>query len=164
MPSHYNKLPGIDHGNKREHADDSTPFKQTKSGRGNIFTKKGRIQRIVNKHAKATENLDFAEGIGSIYKDNTKNIEKHSKKKQKLENKMEKKGIVRGIDIPTNLSQQGKYKDKGYYKQTGSKYTGKSYGPDAMDYDPAKNIPTYEAIRPRTKRTLLNEKIRKNKK
>ena len=28
MPSHYNKLPGIDHGNKREHADNSSPFNQ----------------------------------------------------------------------------------------------------------------------------------------
>ena len=41
-----------EHGPKDEIIHGS-PTKQTKSGKGNIFTKKGRIQRLVNKHYEA---------------------------------------------------------------------------------------------------------------
>ena len=145
----YKKLPGIDHGNKREYADDSSPFEQTKSGRGNIFTTRGRNQRLVNKHTRATENLEFAEGIGSIYKDNTKNIEKYRKKKQKLEKKMS--------DQPKRIIGFAKDKridvhDDGTYSRRHRTHRG--HGSIEI-YD--------EEIIPRTKRTLLNEKIRKNK-
>jgi len=32
-----------------------TPLKQTESGKGNIFTRKGRIQRLVNLHASLSD-------------------------------------------------------------------------------------------------------------
>jgi len=83
----YQKLPGI---YRKE-----SPAKQTKSGRGNIFTTRGRNQRLVNKHAKTVDALDRLNneithlGHGAIKVGQDKaGIKKYSKKKQKLENKM----------------------------------------------------------------------------
>ena len=77
-----------------------SPTKQTKSGKGNIFTKKGRIQRLVNKHYEAPK----------------------GKKRQKLAKKLSKKGVFGHGDVMEyGFYHGGEHKDRGYYKDTGVK-------------------------------------------
>ena len=76
------------------------PTKQTKSGKGNIFTKKGRIQRLVNKHYETPK----------------------GKKRQKLAKKLGKQGVFGYGDVfEYGFYHGGEDKDRGYYKDTGVK-------------------------------------------
>tara|TARA_R100000808_G_C2147211_1_gene155146 strand:+ start:65 stop:706 length:642 start_codon:yes stop_codon:yes gene_type:complete len=88
-----------------------SPTKQTKSGKGNIFTKKGRIQRLVNKHYETP---------------------KGTKKRQKLAKKLGKQGVFGYGDVMEHgFYHGGEHKDRGYYKDTGVK----KFVPNLKSYD-----------------------------
>ena len=75
--------------------DFSAPTKQTKSGKGNIFTKKGRNQRVVNKFNKLEDkqlksNAKLNE-YGTVRELNK--FSRISKRKNKVEKKIHKKGL-----------------------------------------------------------------------
>jgi hypothetical protein len=75
----------------------ASPNKQTKSRRGNIFTKKGRNQKIVNRHAKLTdkqlESNAKLDEYGTVKELNK--FDRITKRKKRTEKKMEKRDITR---------------------------------------------------------------------
>ena len=78
---------------------ESSPNKQTKSGRGNIFTKEGRNQKLVNKHARLSKKLEENDNSSTYLK------------KRKVERKMKKRGIEQwtGADDQYSARKSGEY-------------------------------------------------------
>ncbi len=72
-----------------------SPNKQTKSGKGNIFTKKGRNQKVVNRHARLTkkqlESNAKLDEYGTVKELNK--FGRISRRKKRTEKKLEKRGI-----------------------------------------------------------------------
>ena len=77
-----------------------SPAKQTKSGKGNIFTKKGRNQKVVNRHARLTkkqlESNAKLDEYGTVKELNK--FGRISRRKKRTEKKLEKRGIKVKLD------------------------------------------------------------------
>ena len=119
----YSEIEGSDKvifwSSKTSSGSPASPTKQTKSGKGNIFTKKGRNQKLVNRHDKLTTKQDESRAKLNEYgtvKELYKN-DRITRRKKRTEKKMERRGVQ------TPKQKQQRYVDSpgGIDSYTGSK-------------------------------------------